>query len=186
MSDLIAAEVDRLLDLLNMQLRRARHRPEGLETVDLAQLIGGLVMLLKYQMPDTISLRAELPESLPARLPPNGLRQAVFNLLRKAQQALARRGGIIRVSSAERGANIEICVEDDGPGFADPLLSDGVRRFMTTWEGGTGLGLAMVRRFAQDLGGRLELTNRDQGGACARIIVPAAADGTGQQAESRS
>jgi two-component system NtrC family sensor kinase len=171
---LITEEVERLVDLVNVQLRRARHDPEQLEGVDLTPLIGNVVALVSYQMPDNVHLRVDLPAALPARLPPNGLRQALLNLLRNAQRALTGRGGIVLVHAAAHDTEIEVCVEDDGPGFSERILTDGIRRFVTDWEGGTGLGLAMVQRFAQELGGRLELSNREEGGARARIIVPVA------------
>jgi signal transduction histidine kinase len=80
------------------------------------------------------------------------------------------------VSDPDTGDRLRLIaeVEDSGPGFSDSLLRDGIRRFATTWEGGTGLGLAMVQRFAQEVGGRFELENREEGGARACILIPVA------------
>jgi two-component system NtrC family sensor kinase len=58
----------------------------------------------------------------------------------------------------------------DGPGFSNEILTGGVRTFATGGSG-TGLGLAMVRRVAADLGGEIKLTNMEPGGACVRLIV---------------
>jgi signal transduction histidine kinase len=169
---LVTAEVDRLVDLVNQQLQRAHNKPEELKDVDLAPLVTSIVALVRYQMPDGVDLRTDLPPSLPARLPPNGFRQALLNLLRNAQQAATGHGGVVTVSGAANEREIQVCVEDEGPGFPPEILSDGIRRFVSTWQGGTGLGLAMVQRFAQDLGGRLEMENRVEGGARVRIVVP--------------
>jgi two-component system, NtrC family, sensor kinase len=172
---LITEEVERLVDLVNVQLRRARHDPEGLEGVDLTPLIGNIVALVSYQMPENVHVRVDLPEAVPARLPPNGFRQALLNLLRNAQRAMTGRRGLVLVRAVAHETEIEVCVEDDCPGCSEPILTDGIRRFVTNWEGGTGLGLAMVQRFAQELGGRLELSNREGGGARARIVIPVTA-----------
>jgi two-component system NtrC family sensor kinase len=48
----------------------------------------------------------------------------------------------------------------------------GVRPFATSREQGTGLGLVMVRRFVTDLGGQLQLENREPHGACIRFYLP--------------
>ncbi|CAG0983621.1 partial Sporulation kinase D, partial [Gammaproteobacteria bacterium] len=68
--------------------------------------------------------------------------------------------------------NLYIEVTDDGPGFNEDMLSHGVRAFSTSRLRGTGLGLAMVQRFARDLGGRIELANRQPAGASIRLILP--------------
>jgi two-component system NtrC family sensor kinase len=172
---LIAEEVDRLVDLVKEQLGRARHEPERVADVDLAPLVGSIVALVGYQMPANVSLIVEMPPTLRARVPRNGFRQALLNLLRNAQRAVTGCGGLVRVSGGARGREVEICVEDSGPGFSDSHLRDGIRRFATTWDGGTGLGLAMVQRFAQEVGGRFELENREEGGARACILIPGAA-----------
>jgi two-component system NtrC family sensor kinase len=53
-----------------------------------------------------------------------------------------------------------IQVNDEGPGFPEEMLRAGIRPFATGRAGGTGLGLAMVRRFVRDIDGELLLENR--------------------------
>jgi nitrogen fixation/metabolism regulation signal transduction histidine kinase len=70
-------------------------------------------------------------------------------------------------------------LEDEGPGFPEEMLLAGVRPFATGRAEGTGLGLAMVRRFARDHDGELELANREPHGARATLRLPCSARWSG-------
>ena len=59
-----------------------------------------------------------------------------------------------------------------GPGFPEELLARPIGPFVTHREGGTGLGLATVRRFVKDLAGDLTLDNPDGGGARVVLDLP--------------
>ena len=61
---------------------------------------------------------------------------------------------------------------DTGPGFPSEMLAVGVRPFASGRMGGTGLGLAMVRRFTEDIGGVIELANSASGGARDTLRLP--------------
>jgi C4-dicarboxylate-specific signal transduction histidine kinase len=169
---LIEEEIERLAELVEVQLRRARHRPEEAKPTDLTRLIRNLVRLLKYQMPASVTLRMRLPRRLPALLPPNGLRQVLLNLIRNAQEGLAGRNGTIWVEAEGSEQGLAVRVEDDGPGFPEDVLAAGVHRFATGKRGGTGLGLAMAERYVRDQGGRLLIGNRPEGGARVCIELP--------------
>jgi signal transduction histidine kinase len=167
------SEVGRAVQTLNDYLRSARHAPERAQEVELGSLIRDLTQLLSYQAPAGVSLHAEVAGDIVAALPRERLRQAVMNLVLNAFQAMTGRTGAVRVSVARGDATIDVRVEDDGPGFPPEVLDVGIRPFATSRERGTGLGLAIVRRAAEDMGGRLELYNREAGGAgvCLRIPI---------------
>jgi signal transduction histidine kinase len=139
----------------------------------LAQTLGDLLELVRFQVPSGIRLDNLIPSRLRCRLPETHLRQAVLNLILNAAHALGEGPGVVTLGAAMADDALRIQVCDDGPGFPAELLRDGVRAFATWREDGTGLGLAMVRRFARDLGGELELANREPHGACASLRVPA-------------
>ncbi|MGD8871896.1 MAG: ATP-binding protein, partial [Gemmatimonadota bacterium] len=80
--------------------------------------------------------------------------------------------GEVVIAATHGSGRLLVSVEDEGPGFPDAVLQSGGRPFATSREGGTGLGLAIARRAARDLGGTLELYNREAGGAGARIELP--------------
>jgi signal transduction histidine kinase len=117
-------------------------------------------------------LNLDIPPTLECHLPCDGLRQALLNLVLNAAQALDQTPGVVNVRARQHAGQVEIEVNDDGPGFNDDMLQHGIRAFSTSRIRGTGLGLAMAQRFARDLGGRIELSNRQPHGACVRLILP--------------
>ena len=100
------------------------------------------------------------------------MRQALLNLILNSVQALGNAPGHIDVDAEIDNGRLELTVNDDGPGFPPTLLRGGVRPFATSGDAGTGLGLAMVRRVAVDLGGELQLADLNGHGASARMLLP--------------
>jgi len=170
--DLAAAEVDRLARMLNGTLSAARHAPEPLRPVELGPLVAELVTLLRYQVPPHVQLESQVPADLTAQLPRDRIRQALLNLVLNSVQALGHDAGTIVVSGQREGDRLVLSVCDSGPGLPPELLAEGIRHFSTQREGGTGLGLATVRRLVLDLGGELTLENRQPRGACVHLLLP--------------
>jgi signal transduction histidine kinase len=169
--DLVISEIERLTRLLNRSLEAAQHRPEPPRDLNLRELITNLLGLLRYQIRDNIAIECTLEDDVICPLPQDRIRQALLNLILNSAQAIGREPGRITIDAERMGkGTIMITVCDDGPGFPDALLTGGIRAF-ASGGAGTGLGLAMVRRVAADLGGEIKLTNLDPRGACARLIV---------------
>lgn len=171
--DAVTAELKRMSGLANALLDQARHAPEAARRIELAVLVRELLALARYQVAPDITLEQHIEPAIVCLLPPDRLRQALLNLVLNAAQALPERG-TIRVVAAREGGVLALAVEDDGPGFPDTLLRQGVTAFSSQRAGGTGLGLAAVRRFALDLGGTLALDNLEPHGARARLRLPCA------------
>lgn len=170
--DLVIKELERLTRLLNELLDKARHAPEAPRTVQLASLVEDMLTLTRCQLAPNVRLESHIPADLTCRLPQDRLRQALLNLLLNAANALTD-GGTVTVTAAREDSRVRITVTDDGPGFPEELLQSGIRPFFSTREGGTGLGLPMVRRFARDIGGEITLSNRQPHGACVTLLLPA-------------
>lgn len=170
--DLAVAELRRVTRLLNDLLDAARPTPEPSKTFSIAPTVDEFLGLARYQVPANIRIRQEVPADLECRLPEGGLRQALWNLVLNAAQAIGDEPGEIVVKAAGDDGGIRLSVTDDGPGFPEEILRDGARSFATLREGGTGLGLATVRRFAQDLGGELALANVAPHGARVLLRLP--------------
>jgi len=170
---MIGSELKRMTQRLNQLLANVQQTPEAARPIDVRRVIDELLALLRYQTDEQITLRSKVETDMHAHLPETEFRQALLNLLLNATQAFHEKPGTIVVTARQENEwwLFEVC--DDGPGFPETLLRDGVRPFGSYREHGTGLGLLMVRRFAEQTGGRLELVNDPGGNACASLRLPA-------------
>jgi nitrogen fixation/metabolism regulation signal transduction histidine kinase len=95
------------------------------------------------------------------------LRQVLHNLVQNAQDATesANRSGpenciTIRTHWSENSGRVRLSVLDHGAGFPDSILKRAFEPYVTTKVKGTGLGLAVVKKIADEHGARIDLTNR--------------------------
>jgi nitrogen fixation/metabolism regulation signal transduction histidine kinase len=99
------------------------------------------------------------------------LRQVIHNLLQNAQDACEARGpGLstarVRVRTEWRAQRqrVRLTVTDTGPGFAPNILQRAFEPYVTTKAKGTGLGLAVVKKIADEHGARIDMANVQEGG----------------------
>ena len=88
--DLVVTEIKRLTRLLNEVLTQARQAPEQARSIDVSRLIGELLVLLRYQVPERVRLVSQVPGELRCFLPEGALRQALLNLVLNASQTLEK------------------------------------------------------------------------------------------------
>jgi signal transduction histidine kinase len=149
--------------------------PEGpAAEVDLGEL---LAELARTALPPDVPARLEIDPGTPritGHYEP--LRRAFGNLLRNAVEAGAGRAGLA-VRCAPRGADgAEIRIVDHGPGVPPELRDRLFDPYVTGGkEGGTGLGLALVRQTFESHGGQVRLEDTPGGGATFVVTLPRAA-----------
>jgi len=97
------------------------------------------------------------------------LTQALYNLLNNAADA-SPKGMILAFGWDDECLWLEI--GDQGPGFPQYILDHSGQPEISTKTTGSGLGLFLSRAVLERLGGKLELSNPVDGGACARVILP--------------
>lgn len=151
--------------------RRGRTR----EVVDLADVVASVLTLAGAQLGNESRIRVELRSSPEVRGDPIALRQLVLNLLQNAARAVAgRRQAWVRllVDRADDGsARLE--VHDDGPGFSSETLARAFSPLSPGSGGGSGLGLYVCKRIVDEHQGKIEVGNRDEGGARVSVTLPA-------------
>jgi len=101
------------------------------------------------------------------------VRTILDNLLTNAVRYTPE-GGEIVLEAEERQKFIQFTVRDSGPGIAAERLGKIFDRFSSFSEGGTGLGLALVRRLVESLGGQISVESRLGHGATFRFTLPVA------------
>jgi len=92
------------------------------------------------------------------------LEQLLINLLRNAVDASLQTGGEVRLGWFSAKGFLQITIEDDGPGIANP--SNLFIPFFTTKPQGSGIGLVLSRQIAEAHGGNLSLANRQKARGC--------------------
>jgi nitrogen fixation/metabolism regulation signal transduction histidine kinase len=91
------------------------------------------------------------------------LRQVIHNLLQNAQDATegsAKREVVVRTQWSEASRRVRLIVQDSGTGFPEHILKRAFEPYVTTKAKGTGLGLAVVKKIADEHGARIDLKNR--------------------------
>ncbi|MBO9652255.1 MAG: HAMP domain-containing protein [Variovorax sp.] len=169
----IVDQVDAMKRLVNEFRDYARLPAADLKAVDLNALVTDILHLYPAENA-SVALRPELDERCPPiRADAQQIRQVIHNLLQNAQDAAEANAGrtghagevTIRTRLAESGQRVRLTVQDSGAGFAEHILKRAFEPYVTTKAKGTGLGLAVVKKIADEHGARIELSNRVVDGA---------------------
>ena len=147
----------------------ARLPSAELKLLDLNGLITD-VMALYASEPLENSTRPQVVADLDPSLPliegdAQQLRQVVHNLLQNAQDASDPKSHVMVVTRwSPARKRVKLTVLDEGPGFAPHILQRAFEPYVTTKAKGTGLGLAVVKKIADEHGARLDIANRVEDG----------------------
>jgi two-component system sensor histidine kinase KdpD len=168
----MSERVTTLLDLVRLETGAIQPR---LDLYGLDELVGSVLHRLEQRL-RRHHVRIELPESLPLlRVDGRLIEQVLENLLDNAGKYTPA-GREIRISAQQLSRQIEVSIEDDGPGLAaaDPeILFEKFQRGAPEGAvGGIGLGLAICRTILALHKGRIWSENRAPHGAAFRFTVP--------------
>ena len=194
--ELATAERQNYLELAGRELERLMatvqrmldfYRPVRLDRkpVEINQLVRNLMRLLDKQLADEkVRVKTNLALNLPAVMAVGDqIQQVLLNLMLNAMQAMkdGNVGEASRRLEIQTGINpsnekeIEILIEDSGPGVSALQRKQLFEPFTSNKEGGMGLGLAVSYGIITAHGGSLDLVERGGGskqGACFRITLP--------------
>ncbi len=163
----IIDQVDAMKRLVNEFRDYARLPAAELKPLDLNLLVAE-VLQLYGSGGDSVPLRLELDSRSPLIMgDSHQLRQVVHNLLQNAQDATetanrpdGERSVTVRTQWLETLKRVRLTVVDNGTGFPDSILKRAFEPYVTTKAKGTGLGLAVVKKIADDHGTRVDIANR--------------------------
>jgi signal transduction histidine kinase len=141
--------------------------------VTLLTLLEELAAGFEQELPGlSVVRRFELTFSTSASLDVDKLRRALANIAANARDAMGGQGRLHFAAALLDGARLRLELTDEGPGVPEDLRESLFDPFVTRGKkGGTGLGLAVSRRFVEDHGGSLELVPGGPG-ACFAIVLP--------------
>jgi signal transduction histidine kinase len=165
-------ELQRISRTLSEHLGALAGPTEDPSVVDLAGVLRDLAELLRYEAPPAVAIDIEAPGGLSLLTRRDRLRQALLNLGLNAVHAVGATGRVL-FEAEQQDDGVVVKVLDSGPGFPPHVLQGSQPPLASTKEGGTGLGLRIVRRAVAELGGSLELANPPEGGAEVTVRLPA-------------
>ncbi len=159
----IVDQVDAMKRLVNEFRDYARLPAAVLKPVDLNALINDVLHLYANDnavVPVYAELDANAP---PIKGDSQQLRQVIHNLLQNAQDAQEGKAGgrvILKTEFSESSQRVRMSVRDNGTGFPEHILKRAFEPYVTTKVKGTGLGLAVVKKIADEHGARIDISNR--------------------------
>ncbi len=184
----IVDQVDAMKRLVNEFRDYARLPAAELKPLDLNALLADIVLLYESdnaQVPVLMELDARCPPILGDA---QQLRQVVHNLVQNAQDAitaLADEAGVVRMVTLRTvwvptSRRVRLVVQDQGAGFPEAILKRAFEPYVTTKAKGTGLGLAVVKKIADEHGSRIDIANRMDNGKVlgAQVSLSFAVDNT--------
>jgi len=171
----IVDQVESMKRLVNEFRDYARLPSADLKPVDLNALVGDVLHLYDHEGGHVVKVNTELDARGPViRGDAQQLRQVIHNLLQNAQDAteaaatahpeVPRNPVLVRTRLSDSGERARLTVQDSGGGFGENILKRAFEPYVTTKAKGTGLGLAVVKKIADEHGARIELSNRIQDG----------------------
>ena len=163
----IVDQVDAMKRLVNEFRDYARLPVAELHPLDLNALVQDILQLYGNENA-LVPVRVELDTDCPAiQGDAQQLRQVVHNLLQNAQDATE--GAVpaevfIATQWVPTSGRVRLVVRDNGPGFPSKILKRAFEPYVSTKSRGTGLGLAVVKKIADEHGARIDLKNRELSG----------------------
>lgn len=166
----LSSLVENVLAFARLEEGRSRRRPAA---TTLGRLLSAAVPQLRRRAETagmSLSVESSAPEDAPLTVDPEAVEQILFNLVDNACKYCADAADrTIHLSAAADDGRITLSVRDHGPGIADLHAAsifvpfERGHRNQGDATAGVGLGLALARGLARDMGGDLRLVRQDGG-----------------------
>jgi nitrogen fixation/metabolism regulation signal transduction histidine kinase len=163
----IVDQVDAMKRLVNEFRDYARLPAAELNPVDLNLLAQDVLGMYVTDKSASMFVSELDPQCPPVMGDIQQLRQVLHNLLQNAFDATTSAGRadglhpvLLKTEWRDVTRRVRLSIQDCGTGFPDHILKRAFEPYVTTKDKGTGLGLAVVKKIADEHGSRVEITNR--------------------------
>lgn len=178
MIEQIVGQADKARDIVRTLLEFSRAREHHPQPLNLKKLFEDSVVLIRGQVPTAVTIALECPEDLVFEADKQKLQQVFLNLLKNGIDAVGESGRLWMTArplgGGEVAEEIEIMVEDNGPGIAPENLRKIFDPFFSTKDvgHGSGLGLYIVHDIIERHGGRINVDSQPGQGTTFTIWLP--------------
>jgi signal transduction histidine kinase len=185
----ILEQSDRARDIVRTLLEFSRISKFSWQEFSLKTLVEQTITLLRGQVPSNVEISVDIPEDLQITVDKQRMQQVFLNLLKNGIDVIGEDGmiwiscrEIIRKEKSRR--EVEILIEDNGPGISEEIRNKIFDPFFTTKDvgHGSGLGLFIVHDIIEMHGGAIRVETRSGQGTTFIIWLPDNTVETGEKA----
>jgi signal transduction histidine kinase len=173
--EIIKSEIAGSERIVSDLLDSVRTKPPQTEAVGVAELIEQT--LHKLNIPSSVTLKLDIPETLPPlRVDPQQIHQVFRNLISNGIEAMQEGGMLeIRAVADEASKQITLSVRDSGIGMTPKQMGKLFQPLFTTKTRGIGLGLVVVKNLTEANGGSVAVQSTPGKGSTFSVTLPAVA-----------
>ncbi len=178
--DIIIRESKRLNELIKQFLMYAKPELSSIQLLNIKEEIDYIFTMLQKNKALTLpNILLDIQENLMLQADPNQFKQVFYNLLLNACQAIKKENGEIKITALKEHAKdlseapfLKFVIEDNGEGIREDIKNKLFNPFFTTKPDGTGLGLSVVFRIIQSMGGEITFTSDINSGTTFIFKIP--------------
>ncbi|MBD3226132.1 MAG: sensor histidine kinase [Caldithrix sp.] len=187
--DILINDTQRLNEVVENYLSFAKHKPKQLVDFSVQETINNIILMLGARArKSNIRFETHMPQHpLIIKGDPNHLWQAVMNVSLNAIQAMPE-GGVVKiiaepfdsgyyaenkhVNTEQKSETVRLMIQDEGVGIKTEQQKAIFKPFYTTKQEGSGLGLSIVKRIAEENDWQLQVKSKLHKGTEFQIIIP--------------
>jgi two-component system, sporulation sensor kinase E len=167
-------EIGRLDTILKQFLQAMRPTNPEREATELHKILEESLLALSPELESReIPVKLDFALDLPSLdLDPTQIKQALYNVIRNAYQAVDQGEGEIFIQTHVTDYEVRLSISDNGSGISPEAMGAMFEPFKTTKVEGTGLGMLIVRRILREHGGELEVESEETVGTKVTLCFP--------------
>ena len=172
---IVTRESERLNNIISDFLQYSREKNYSFAQHDVVQAVNETLTLLEnHPKASQVTIIRDFGlSSAPAVIDTNRMKQVFWNLCDNAIRAMPN-GGTLKIGIHARNDYLNLSFKDSGIGLESQQLEKIFEPFQSKFEGGTGLGLALVYQIVHAHKGSINVSSKPQEGAEFSILIPLA------------